>query len=123
MNLLSLVRASNLCLAILALPLASAEMTSAQDFDQDSSARTSVPTLADASDLLLTGSYERAIEAYTLGPAYASFEEGIKGSITVGKLADLVVLSRDLLTATPTEILETKVLHTVVGGRIVYSAD
>lgn len=61
-----------------------------------------------------------AIKYYTLGSAYASFEEDIKGSLEVGKLADMVVLSQDLLKPNPKNIPMTKVLYTIVGGRIVY---
>ena len=66
---------------------------------------------------------EEAIRAYTLNTAYAGFEEAIKGSITVGKLADFVVLSDNLLTMDPDAIRDVTVRTTVVGGRIVYSAD
>jgi predicted amidohydrolase YtcJ len=66
---------------------------------------------------------EEAIQAYTLNTAYAGFEEGMKGSITVGKLADFVVLSDNLLTMDPDDIKDVTVQTTVVGGRIVYSAD
>ena len=61
-----------------------------------------------------------AIRAYTYNTAYANFEEKIKGSIEVHKVADLVVLSKNLLQATPREILDTKVVMTMVGGKIVY---
>lgn len=61
-----------------------------------------------------------AIRAYTYNTAYAHFEEDIKGSIEVGKLADLVVLSRNLLEIPPHEILDTKVVYTLVGGKIAY---
>ena len=61
-----------------------------------------------------------AIRYYTYGPAYASFEENIKGTLEVGKLADMVVLSRDLFTIPPKEILSTEVLFTILGGRVVY---
>lgn len=61
-----------------------------------------------------------AIRAYTLGSAYAEFEENHKGSITPGKWADLVVLARDVTRSTPREILATEVRMTVVGGRVVY---
>lgn len=63
---------------------------------------------------------EDAIRAYTYNTAYANFEEKTKGSIEVHKLADLVVLTKNLLQAAPREILETKVVYTIVGGRIVY---
>ncbi len=68
-------------------------------------------------------SIEEAIRAYTLNTAYASFEEDIKGSITVGKLADLVILSGNLLTIDPDTIKDVTVDMTVVGGRIVFEAD
>jgi len=64
----------------------------------------------------------QAIRAYTLSGAYASFEEGIKGSIEVGKLADLVVLSRNILKISPEKILETKVDLTRVDGNVVYES-
>lgn len=66
-------------------------------------------------------SIEEAIRAYTLNTAYANFEDQIKGSIEVGKLADLVVLSQNLLKAPPSEILRTQVIHTIVGGKVVYA--
>jgi len=61
-----------------------------------------------------------AIFLYTLGSAYASFEENIKGSITTGKLADLVVLGEDPLRVKPDEIKDIPVAMTVVGGEIRY---
>jgi predicted amidohydrolase YtcJ len=62
-----------------------------------------------------------AVEAYTLGSAYAGFEEKERGSLEPGKLADLVVLSRDILAdAERDHIAEAEVLLTVVGGRVVY---
>ena len=63
---------------------------------------------------------DEAIRACTLNPAWASHEESLKGSIAVGKLADLVVLSRDIRQAPPRDLLRTEVRYTVVGGRIVY---
>src|SRR5208282_5122584 len=65
----------------------------------------------------------QAIEAYTLGSAYAEFTETQKGSITPGKLADVVILDADLFRIPPEKIRAAKVLTTIVGGRIVYSAD
>jgi predicted amidohydrolase YtcJ len=59
-----------------------------------------------------------AIYSYTLGNAYAAFEEEIKGSLTEGKLADIVVLSNDLLNCPEEEILNTEILHTFVGGEL-----
>ncbi|MEO0779196.1 MAG: amidohydrolase [Bacteroidota bacterium] len=64
-----------------------------------------------------------ALHSYTLGNAYAGFEEALKGSLEVGKLADIVILSNDLLTCTDEEILTAKVLYTIVGGRIEYQAE
>ncbi|HEX5702837.1 MAG TPA: amidohydrolase [Pyrinomonadaceae bacterium] len=65
-------------------------------------------------------SIQDAIRAYTYNTAYANFEETIKGSIEVGKLADLTVLSRNLLRIPPKDILTTEVVYTIVNGRIVY---
>lgn len=62
----------------------------------------------------------QAVEYYTLGSAYAEFAETRKGSLTAGKLADLVVLSQDLFTIAPAEILETRPVLTMVGGRVVF---
>ena len=63
---------------------------------------------------------EEALRSYTLANAYAAFEEGLKGSITPGKLADLVVLSRDIMRVPEGEIPGTRVDLTIVGGRVVY---
>ncbi|HEU4767283.1 MAG TPA: amidohydrolase [Pyrinomonadaceae bacterium] len=62
-----------------------------------------------------------AIKAYTYNTAYANFEETTKGSIEVGKLADLTVLSKNLLKIAPREFLTTDTVYTIVGGKIVYS--
>ncbi len=67
-------------------------------------------------------SVEEAIQAYTLNTAYAGYEEGMKGSITVGKLADFVVLSDNLLTINPDLIKDVTVKTTYVGGKAVYEA-
>jgi predicted amidohydrolase YtcJ len=61
------------------------------------------------------------IKHFTLGSAYAAHEEDSKGSLEVGKLADMVILSKDLFAIDPEEILETKVLFTILGGKIVYT--
>jgi predicted amidohydrolase YtcJ len=61
-----------------------------------------------------------AVEAYTLGSAYAEFQDQQKGSISPGKLADMVLLSDDLFTIRPEEIRNVKVLKTFVGGKIVW---
>ena len=65
-------------------------------------------------------SRERALYSYTMGNAIAAFEEDIKGSITPGKLADITVLSQNLLTVPDHELLDTDVVMTIVGGRIRY---
>jgi predicted amidohydrolase YtcJ len=63
---------------------------------------------------------EQALKAYTLNAAYASFEENIKGSLAPGKLADFVVLEKDITNIDPTEIRNVKVIRTVVGGQTVF---
>jgi predicted amidohydrolase YtcJ len=65
---------------------------------------------------------QEALRSYTLDCAYAAFEESSKGSLVPGKLADLVVLNKDLLECPPEEILSTQVLMTMVGGKIVYQS-
>ena len=65
---------------------------------------------------------EEAIQAYTLNTAYAGFEEHMKGSLEVGKLADFVVLSDNLLTIPPDDIKDVTVKATIVGGTVVYDA-
>jgi predicted amidohydrolase YtcJ len=62
---------------------------------------------------------EQALRAYTIDSAWANFEEKERGSIETGKLADLAVLSKNLLVIAPEEILDTRVTHTIVGGRVV----
>ena len=57
----------------------------------------------------------------TLDAAYAAFEEDIKGSIETGKLADVVVLSQDIMKIDEEEILNTEVLMTILDGKIIYS--
>jgi predicted amidohydrolase YtcJ len=61
-----------------------------------------------------------AVEAYTMGSAYAEFQENEKGSITPGKLADMVLLNQDIFTIPPEKIRDTKVLKTFVGGKLVW---
>jgi len=65
---------------------------------------------------------EEALRSYTRDTAYAAFEEDLKGTLSPGKLADMVVLSRDILTAADDEILGTNILYTIVGGRVLYMA-
>lgn len=63
-----------------------------------------------------------ALKAYTLNNAYASFLEGQLGSITVGKLADITVLSKDIMTVPEPEIPSAKAVYTIVGGKVKYQA-
>jgi len=66
-------------------------------------------------------SVEEAVRAYTIGSAYAEFQENEKGTIAPGKLADLVILSRDIFKIDPVEIEKVKVVMTIMDGRMVYS--
>lgn len=63
-----------------------------------------------------------AVEAYTMGSAYAEFQEKEKGSITVGKLADMVLLSEDIFSIDPMKIKDVRVVKTIVGGKAVWDA-
>ena len=63
---------------------------------------------------------EQAIRSYTIDAAYGAFEEDIKGSLEVGKLGDIVILSNDLVNCSDLDILETQVALTIVGGHIKY---
>lgn len=60
------------------------------------------------------------MKCYTVNSAYASFEENMKGSLEKGKLADFVVLDRDIFTIEKGQILSTKIDSTIVGGEILY---
>jgi predicted amidohydrolase YtcJ len=64
-----------------------------------------------------------ALKSYTLWNAYAAFEEDLKGSLTPDKLADIVVLSRDILTVPDEEILGTRADITIVGGKVLYKRE
>jgi predicted amidohydrolase YtcJ len=63
---------------------------------------------------------EQALQSYTLDAAFAGFEEDSKGSIEVGKLADLVVFSKDIMQVPESELLDTEVTYTIVGGTVEY---
>ena len=63
---------------------------------------------------------EQALQSYTINNAFASFEEDLKGSITPGKLADITVLSKDIMTVPEDEILDTEIVYTILGGEVVY---
>ena len=64
---------------------------------------------------------DEAVYAYTQGAAFAAGEEAIKGSLTPGKLADLVVLSQDIFTADPADLPLTQVVATILGGTVVWN--
>lgn len=63
---------------------------------------------------------EEAVRAYTHGSAYAEFQEDVKGTISVGKLADIIILSDDIFTIKKELIPKTKVITTIVDGKIIY---
>jgi predicted amidohydrolase YtcJ len=65
-------------------------------------------------------SREEALKSYTWNNAYAAFEENLKGSLAVGKLADITVLSRDIMSIPEDEIPATDVVYTIVGGKVVF---
>ena len=65
-------------------------------------------------------SREEALKSYTLNNAYAAFEEKLKGSLEPGKLADITVLSKDIMTIPEDEILATDVVYTIVGGKVAF---
>ena len=65
---------------------------------------------------------EQALKMFTIWPAYAAFEENLRGSIQVGKLADLTVLSADIMKIPEMDILKTHCVMTVIGGEIVWEA-
>jgi predicted amidohydrolase YtcJ len=65
-------------------------------------------------------SREEALRSYTWNNAYAAFEEKLKGSLEAGKLADITVLSRDILTIPEDEIPSTDVVYTIVGGKVAF---
>jgi predicted amidohydrolase YtcJ len=65
---------------------------------------------------------EEAIRMYTVKGAYLSFEENIKGSIEPGKLADMIIIDRDILTCQEDDIKDARVLRTILGGKTVYKA-
>ena len=66
---------------------------------------------------------EQALRSYTLDAAYAGFEEKIKGSIEVGKLADFTVFSQDIMKVPDDDLLKTVVECTIIDGKIVYKKE
>ena len=63
-----------------------------------------------------------ALESYTRSAAFAAFEEKDKGTLEIGKLADITVLTKDILTVPEAEILDARAAYTIVGGRVAYEA-
>ena len=63
-----------------------------------------------------------ALKSYTINAAFGAFEENIKGSIEIGKYADFTVLSQNIITVPENFLLDTKILYTIVNGKIVYQA-
>ncbi len=68
-------------------------------------------------------SREEALKSYTWNAAYAAFEEDIKGSLEVGKLADIVVLSKNIMEVEEDDIPSTEIVYTIVGGKVVYQRE
>jgi len=66
---------------------------------------------------------EEALRGYTIEAAYAEFEEKEKGSIERGKLADLIVISKDPATVAPRDLVRISVLKTFINGKLVYSSE
>ncbi len=66
---------------------------------------------------------EQALRSYTLDAAYGAFEENIKGSITVGKLADFTIYTQDIMTVAEDKLLDTKIAMTIFDGEVVYTKD
>ena len=63
---------------------------------------------------------QEAIRGFTTWAAFASFQEKLLGSIEPGKLADFTIIDRDVLTIPPQDILNTRILFTIVNGKIIY---
>jgi predicted amidohydrolase YtcJ len=61
---------------------------------------------------------QQVLESYTINPAYAAFEEDIKGTLTPGKLADITVFSKDIMAIPEDEILSAEIAYTIIGGKI-----
>jgi predicted amidohydrolase YtcJ len=64
-----------------------------------------------------------ALRSYTIQNAFAAFEDDIKGTLSLGKLADITVLTRDITTVPEDEIRQARVAYTIIGGRVVYESD
>ncbi len=64
-----------------------------------------------------------ALRSSTINNAYAAFEDDVKGTLAVGKLADITVLTTDITTVPDDEIKQARVVYTIIGGRIAYRAE
>jgi predicted amidohydrolase YtcJ len=65
---------------------------------------------------------EEAIRMYTINGAYLTFDEDLKGSLEPGKLADMIIIDRDIMTCPEDDIKDIKVLQTILGGETIYKA-
>jgi predicted amidohydrolase YtcJ len=65
---------------------------------------------------------EEALRSFTVDAAYAAFEEKMKGSLRPGRLADMTVLSKDIMSVPAAEILSTRVEMTIIGGKTTYKS-
>ncbi|MGB2750779.1 MAG: amidohydrolase family protein, partial [Pyrinomonadaceae bacterium] len=65
---------------------------------------------------------DEAVRAFTWGSAYAEFQDGEKGTLAVGMLADIIILSDDIFTIDPTKIGDTRVLTTIIDGKVAFEA-
>ena len=104
--------------AIMVAPLTTEQPVSRQDWIQIAPPETDARPGGWAPDQRLTR--EEALHAMTRGAAFAAHAERDLGSIEPGKLADFVVLSRDIMQVEPHDVLSTAIVRTVVGGRTVY---
>ena len=66
---------------------------------------------------------DEALKSITLWPAFAGFMEDVTGTLSPGKYADFVVLDQDIMTVAPERVLDTQVVMTVIGGKVVYQRD
>jgi predicted amidohydrolase YtcJ len=64
-----------------------------------------------------------ALQSYTIQNAFAGFEDGLKGTLSLGKLADITVLTRDITTVPEDTIRQARVAYTIIGGKVVYESD
>jgi predicted amidohydrolase YtcJ len=65
---------------------------------------------------------DEAVRAFTYGSAYAEFQDDVKGTLEVGKLGDMVIISDDIFKIDPVKIADARVLATIVDGKVVFEA-